>query len=333
MVSQGKYFRVLWIALIALLVMAAAAPFGSVKAQGPTATPDPELELIGVITAVGPDSFVVNGVTVLTTGAEIKVQLQVGAQVKVHGQMQASLTLRAREVEGIAATDVGVRAGEAEFVGVMTRFIGQVMVVNGMTVNVSAAEIHGRLDPGGLVWVHATWDATNNVWIAREVGPFGPTRNMSDDLPRFGQGEWEITGTLTAWTPESATISGLTIDIRNAEIDDSLSLTMGALVKVQLRLMDGQFVAIKLERGDTERLREGLRTRGRSGSGGFDDNSNSNDNSDDDDNGNFNGNDNGNDNDDNGNDDNGNDNGDDDGDNDNGGGGNDNRGGNDNDDD
>lgn len=318
MVTHGKYARTLWVALVALLVLASASPLGSAHAQSPTSTPGApggELELVGVIAALGTDSIVVNDVTVYTVGAEIKTQLQVGLAVKVHGQLQADRSIRAREVEAIGADDQGVRPGEAEFVGVMSSFIGQIMVVNGMTVDVSAAEIYGRLDPGGLVWVHAVWDAANSVWIAREVGPFAPTRDIQGSLPRFSDDEWEIVGTLAALTADSVTISGLVIDTRSAEIDDSVTLAIGALVKAEVRLVDGQLVATKLERGDTQRLRESLRTRGRSGIGGFDDNSNSNDNDgndNDDDRGNDNGDDNGNDNgDDHGNDNRGDDHGND----------------------
>lgn len=308
MVANRKPARMLWVALVALLVLAAAAPLGAARAQGPTSTPNPEFELVGLITAVAPGSFIVNGVTVITAGAELKVEPQVGIAVKVHGRLQPDQSIAAREVEAISAGDRGVRPGEAEFVGMMTSFIGGVMVVNGMTVDVAAAEIFGRLDPGGLVWVHATWDPARSVWIAREVGPFAPTREVRDDLARFDQEALEIIGTLTALTPEAITVAGLVIDIRNAEIDDDADLTLGALVKVEVRIVDGQLVATELDRTSQDRLRDSLMTRGRSGSGGFDDNENGNDNED---NGNDNRDDNGNGND-NNDDDHGNDNGGDD---------------------
>ena len=62
--------------------------------------PDGEIEFSGVIEQLGPDSLVVNGQQIrLTAQTEIKSQLQLGMQIKVHAMRGADGLLVAREIE------------------------------------------------------------------------------------------------------------------------------------------------------------------------------------------------------------------------------------------
>jgi hypothetical protein len=268
--------------LYALLVTAFAsalvisAPAGLALAQSPTRTPaaaaGSEIEFVGVIEAMALNSLIVNQQLIDITGAEIRTTLQAGAVVKIEGFLAADETVIAREV---SAPNRGLQVGEAQIVGVMTRFVGTRMVVDGQEIDMARARLEGRMVPGSMVWVRAAWLPTAGVWVARQAGPFRVTSDVAPTLPRGGrEREFEIVGTLTAMDPTTITVSGLRIDITRAEIKSRL--VIGALVKVHLSQQDGQLVAREVELTRQSRLREGENLIIRSSRGDDNDNSNSN---------------------------------------------------------
>jgi hypothetical protein len=227
-------YALLVVAFVSALVI--GAPAGLALAQSPTRTPaataGSEIEFVGVIEAMALNSLIVNQQLIDITGAEIETTLQAGAVVKIEGFLAADETVIAREV---SAPDRGLQVGEAQIVGVMTRFVGTRMIVDGQEIDMARARLEGRMVPGNIVWVRATWLPTAGMWVARQAGPFRVTPDVAPTLPR-GDREFEIVGTLTAMDPTTITVSGLRIDITRAEIKSRL--VIGALVKVHLSQQD-----------------------------------------------------------------------------------------------
>jgi len=230
-----RWLPVLALALFALLIARPALAQGS----GGSA----EVELIGVITAMDAQTITVNGQIVNVTRAEVRTALTVGLAVKVEGWLLVDGSILAREVYAVQA---GVRPGEVEVIGAVESFDGAALVVNGMTFDVSAAEMPGgALAIGDRVKVHASLSADGR-WIAREVeravDDGAGNDNTSGTAP---VGEVEITGTLTEIGTDFIVVSGQTISTVGAEIKDTL--VIGALVKVHMSTVDSQWVAREVE--------------------------------------------------------------------------------------
>lgn len=275
--------RSLCIAL--LLVPMMLAGFGAAGAAPATARPvlqddsNTEVELIGVIDAMTTATITVNGLVIDISGAEIKLALAVGVEVKVQGSLEGGVIV-AREVYSPQDDDSGNdddpnRRDALEIRGLLSAINGTSYVIGGQAIDGSAAEIDPALAIRMIAEAWVTIDA-NGVWVAREIAP------LSEDDDDFSTDtQVEYTGTLNAIGSDSILVGSLTFSTVGAELEDPL--VVGILVKVEATLVDGALVARKVSpqlEGDDD-----------NGNDNADDNSNDND-----DNGN------GNDNDDNGND-------------------------------
>lgn len=268
----GGIARLLLIAMLAAAALAWAAP--EARAQDDAN----KVELVGLIESVQADAITVNGLVVSLTGAEVSATLDVGAAVWVEGVALDDGTIRAIEVA--PAEDGVLLPGELEIVGVLDSLASGAAVVNGLTFDLAVAEVQPGLAVGDLVKVHAGL-STGGDWIAREIEPFVPDASTGSAdgssasataQPHFDDGEFEIVGTLTNAGEGLIVVAGQQIDITGAEMHGTPRL--GALVKVHLSLVNGEWVAREVEtQFDSHRGQHDSEDRGGSGRNGSDDNS------------------------------------------------------------
>ncbi|GAB4442115.1 MAG: hypothetical protein Kow00120_10930 [Anaerolineae bacterium] len=211
-----------------------------------------EIELVGIIEAIGPTTITVNGQEINITDAEVDVALGAGLAVKVEGTLVGG-EIKAREV---SALQTGLMPGEIEIVGVLEGIEGQFVIVSGLRVSVAGAEVQSGLAVGAPVKVHATFLAQTGAWLAREVEAFTFEDDLADDNSngndndddrdddRFDN-EFRIVGTLEEIGEDYVIVSGLTIDVARAEIEGTL--VIGALVKVEVSLVDGSLRASEVD--------------------------------------------------------------------------------------
>ena len=126
------------------------------------------------------------------------------------------------------------RVGETEIEGTLTSRQGTTMVVAGISIDVSRAEIQRGIVVGDWVKVHATRNASG-TWVAREVEL--DTRDDDD----AEAGHLELYGTVEALSAASITVSGMTFALNGTEFQGSIAV--GSSVKVEFTLVNGQAVA------------------------------------------------------------------------------------------
>jgi hypothetical protein len=231
--------------LIVLLAVGLAPAAAQTATPLPGTTPAPfaaTIELVGLVQAVGPNTITVNGQVVDTSFAEFNSLITVGAPVKVEGSVNAFGQIVAREVRAADLSQRGMRPGEIEVVGPLTGMTGPRLTIAGLPMDASRAEFGPGVGLGQLVKVHVTLDASNQ-WIIREI-----ELASADDASDFNTrpaGEFEITGTLQSVSPGQIVVNGLVINTSGAEIKNAL--VPGALVKVHLSQVNGQWVAREVE--------------------------------------------------------------------------------------
>ncbi len=223
------------------------------------------VELVGAVERMSVNTITVNQQSINIHSAEINTVLEIGTIVRIEGTLDQDGTIIAQQINLVVS---GLQPGEAELVGVLQSFNGTTMVVNGQSLDVSAAEINSGVEVGQTVKVRAT--GTNaNTWQAREVESF--QSGATTTQPPLDDG-FEITGTLENIGSGNIVVAGQTISIIGAEIKDPLLL--GTLIRVRARIVNQQMAAREIQNART----------------GEDDNTNANNNS----NNNLNGNDNSN---------------------------------------
>ncbi|MCQ3929857.1 MAG: hypothetical protein DPW16_05320 [Chloroflexi bacterium] len=117
---------------------------------------------------------------------------------------------------------------QIELVGEIEALSTTTLTINGQVVDISVAELNTTLAVGGVVKVEGTLEADGSI-VAREV----KSVEEGELLP----GEVEIVGPVEAFDTDSLTIGGLVIDITTAELEDTLVLEVGAIVKVHMSLV------------------------------------------------------------------------------------------------
>ncbi|MCH8088024.1 MAG: hypothetical protein IIC81_09275, partial [Chloroflexi bacterium] len=120
-----------------------------------------KIELKGTITAILSDTEIeVDGVPVSIAGAEIKGILAIGAKVKVEGTLDEG-SVKAVEIKVKEVTEEEDDEGpkpDIEFTGYIDDLFDSTIVVNGLTISISGAEIKGTLSVGKKVKVEANSD-------------------------------------------------------------------------------------------------------------------------------------------------------------------------------
>lgn len=231
------------------------------------------IELIGAIEAVSDTTITVNQITVDISDAEINAVLEVDAIVKVEGSLADDGSVVAREVN---AVEEGLLPGEVEIIGLLESMTADSITVNGLLIDISSAEVDQTVLAGDTVKVYAMINEDGN-WIAREVeavdfiddsnggdddgnGNDNDNANSNDDNANGNDNDsdmlgedFKLIGTLQEVGDGIIVVSGVSIDITYAEIEDRLII--GALVRVEVRVVDGALIAseVKLaERDDVD---------------------------------------------------------------------------------
>ena len=222
-----------------------------------------EVEFTGVVDAMAADTIVVAGLEFDITTAEVGADVAPGALVKVHASQSDTGVWVAREVfvappapptapdatPGAPAADTTPTAPagavELEIIGTLEQVTDGAIVVSGQTIDITGAEIKDTLIVGTLVKVELYM--LNGQPVAREVEN-ARQRAAGDDTGE----EFEIVGMLEEVGDGFIVVDGQMIDITGAEINDPLAV--GMMVKVHLRMMDGQAVAREVEREDNDNI-------------------------------------------------------------------------------
>lgn len=117
---------------------------------------------------------------------------------------------------------------QIELVGEIEALSTTTLTINSQVVDISVAELNTTLAIGEVVKVEGTLEADGSI-VAREV----KSVEEGELLP----GEVEIIGPVEAFDTDFLTIGGLVIDITTAELEDTLVLEVGAVVKVHMSVV------------------------------------------------------------------------------------------------
>jgi hypothetical protein len=136
-----------------------------------------EIEFTGIVEQISAETWVVAGRTLTRIPAtEIKGQIDVGDQVKVHVYQDTAGNWVLREVELAMDDDSNDddqssddSQDEIEFSGTVEQITASSWVVAGRTLTImSSSEIKGQIVVGDQVKVHSYQDANGN-WVLREI--------------------------------------------------------------------------------------------------------------------------------------------------------------------
>ncbi len=147
-----------------------------------------------------------------------------------------SLAPQARAVFAHPGQQTGV-ASAVEIVGVIDAIDGKTLTVNGLTIDISKAQINLALTVGAKVKIEGLQAANGLTITAREV-----------NAPKTGiqPGESEIVGVVDSVNGTTIVIGGQTIDISNAEV--KAGVMAGKTVKVEFSIDSaGQLVAREVQ--------------------------------------------------------------------------------------
>lgn len=189
-------------------------------------------EFIGVVQSIGPDNWLISGVTIaVDASTEIKDDIVVGDVVKVEGVVLADAVWLAHEIKLAEDGD------KFEFTGTVNQI--DLWQVAGISFAVDDfTEIDSGIDIGDLVYVEGRILA-GGTWLATEI------RLLSDEGLTFS-----FIGTVDAVDPWI--ISGIPITVdAGTLIDDTIEV--GALVRVHGRILpDGDWLAALIVRLDED---------------------------------------------------------------------------------
>jgi hypothetical protein len=145
-------------------------------------------------------------------------------------------TPQARVVFARPGQQTGV-ANTVEIVGVIDAINGKTLTVNGLTIDISKAQVNLALTVGAKVKIEGLQSANGLTITAREV-----------NAPKTGiqPGESEIVGVVDSVNGTTIVIGGQAIDISNAEV--KASVIAGKTVKVEFSIDSaGQLIAREVQ--------------------------------------------------------------------------------------
>ncbi len=258
----------LWavLAVLAFWLTACAAPAAPALTPAPAATLN---TVRGPLTGYDPQARTItlnDTVLPLAANAEIAPGLALGQAVMVDIAQQADGTVMVLRVSAPSAdsanngtaTPGAPASGEQEWTGTLSTINGNVWVIGGQAVQVTAqTEIKDSPQIGQRVKVHAS--QSNGMWVAREIERADegnasggaatprPGSTGTPGAPTSGEQEW--TGTLSAINGNVWVIGGQAVQVTaQTEIKDSPQI--GQRVKVHASQSNGMWVAREIERAD-----------------------------------------------------------------------------------
>jgi len=259
---NSRYYKIVTGVLLFSAILTACSGV-AVQATPETATPDATgtpvpttprstadstrtaSEWVGVVEAMGPDSWTISGQAVaITPQTEIKGSINAGDAVKVHSFLSDAGVLTALEIEpapASSAADSGSPApfGEFEYFGSVESIAPDRWMISGIAFTITGqTEIKDVIGAGNLVKVHAFFGSDHSR-IAREIELASPA-----DSSRVGR--VEFTGTVEAILANGWLISGQTV-LRTASTEMKGAIQVGDAVKVEgLLNPDGTISALEI---------------------------------------------------------------------------------------
>lgn len=154
----------LWALIVPALFLALAFTWAAPRALADTASN--KIELTGTIDSVtSPTLFTVNAVKVDASTAEVKAAIAIGTNVVVEGDLLPDGSVSASEVSPVEGQTTS--ASKVEIHGTLTSLDSTTAVVNGMTFDITGAQVDPGLVAGDMVVVEATFTSTG--WVASEI--------------------------------------------------------------------------------------------------------------------------------------------------------------------
>ena len=225
-----------------------------------------EVELKGIITAIGPDSIVVEGTTFFVDGStriydreERPIQLgdlSTGLFVEVKGRVRGDGRLWAEKIE---LEDGDDWENEQEITGAIESITDSSLTVAGITFRVDAQTrvysdddrpvSYSALAVGTLVEVKGVYRGDGNLWAVKIK------------IEDSGRGELEVKGTIEAIEADAIVVNGLRFLVDSATViyfssdrpADFSTLQVGMLVEIKaFRQNDGSLLAIRIEIEDAD---------------------------------------------------------------------------------
>lgn len=144
----------------------------------------------------------------------------------------AALSMPSAATPAAAQQPTSQPSAQIEMYGTISAITGNLITVNGFSVDTTKAEIRGSLAVGTLVKIEGTINA--NLVTAREV-------LVSIRIPRAGL--FEISGVLTSLNNTTGVVAGITVDLTNAQFYRGVQV--GAMVKVEGRFNAAGILAVR----------------------------------------------------------------------------------------
>jgi len=220
-----------------------------------------EVEFVGGVEAMGPDSWTVGGVPVgINAETQIDSGLAVGDLAKVHAMVAPDASLTGREIRAVesqassssqdASSSADSSQAEMEFTGAVVSMDPSAWVVGDRTLAVTeATEIKDAIVVGDMVKVHAQLQSDGSL-TAMEIELAGPEDVAGADEDGEEQDATKFFGAVEDIQSDHWVVAGTTFLVTpDTEIKDAILL--GDFVKVEAtQSADGSWVAHEIELED-----------------------------------------------------------------------------------
>jgi hypothetical protein len=190
----------------------------------------------GTIETMGTNTITVAGFAVDISRITPVIPLEVGMVVEVKGLLTANDRVIAAEITVLEAASPSETTPTFEYVGVVDSLEGTSLVVNGLTIDVSEAEMDEDIAKGDIVRLRAL------SGVVREVECI----ELDDDEDDEEEAEFKITDIVDRVGNNHVVIAGVIIFTVEAETTQG-KLAENALVKVEGRIIDEVLIANQIE--------------------------------------------------------------------------------------
>ena len=236
-------------------------------------TPAPvTLDFTGAIQSTASGIIVINGQLIDISAAQMNgLLLAPGVTVRIVAEVNPNGSLVARQLELVP---VAVAPGLVELNGVVSDLTTTTLRLGSQSIDFTNAQLIGTLSDGQRVQIFARSTALND-WTALVIivstSPVSPVSTPEVEAPSATpevqppvhtpevaapvstpevSDDFRVEGRLEAVGSSAVIVEGQRYDIRSARIDDPLSV--GAFVRMEVRVVDGQFVVERIRVEDDD---------------------------------------------------------------------------------
>lgn len=210
-------------------------------------------EIMGDLQAYTPEAAAIGGITFDITGAEIDddVVFAVGTPTEIRftfaGGVFSGYKIEADDQADDTDDENDDDLEDAVAYGEIEAIDGATLTVAGVVFDISTAEIDddGTLEVGLWVRVEFYINETGTA-IATSV-EFDDDSDDATEEEEEDTEDFTLVGILESFEGSVMVVSGVTVDVSQAVLDDDDNIVVGALVKVEFDDVDGVLVAISVE--------------------------------------------------------------------------------------